>query len=134
MYKFNGRFNSNKSFLKDTSLNTSTVEGSGHFMSEKEKYDRNTLNENIGETDKIKKNLSTLSRLSNFYQQNELLKERVDVQTFLKDQQKMVSLNERSKKLRIYEMVYWIYIRKIIKEIAFSNNFLILLYQTYLIG
>ena len=91
--------------MKDTSLNISTLEGSGHFVSEKDKFDRNNLNENLAQTDKANKNVSILGRLTNFHKQNKFLQERVDVQTFLKDQQKMVSLNERSKKLRIYEMV-----------------------------
>ena len=91
--------------MKDTSLNISTLEGSGHFVSEKDKFDRNNLNENLAQIDKANKNVSTLCRLTNFHEQNEFLQERVDIKTFLEDQQKMVSLNERSKKLRIYEMV-----------------------------
>jgi hypothetical protein len=105
VYKANGRFSKNKSYLKDTSLNVSTVEGSGHFISDKEKFDRNILNENIAQTNKRYKNVSTLCRLNNFQKQNEFMQDRVDLKMFLEDQQKMVSLNERSKKLRIYEMV-----------------------------
>ena len=105
MYKGNGRYSSNKHFYKDTSGNVSTTEGSGHFISEKEKFDRNILNENYGQKEKLFKNMSTQNRLNNIKEINDFLKERNDIENFMQNQKKMYSLNERSKKLRIYEMV-----------------------------
>ena len=99
------RYGSCSQFSKYTSANISGFEGSGHYLSDREKFNKSARREDIVEEDKKNKILGNLSKIRSIQRSNEFIKERNDIQNFLDQQKKMYSINEKSKKLRIYEMV-----------------------------
>lgn len=90
---------------QNSSLNVSSFEGSGQYISEKERFDKNYNIESIVKEEKEIKKLGFLSKSKNIQDSLDFIKERNDIENFLNQSKKMYSINEKSKKILLYEHV-----------------------------